>query len=89
MASNTTRNWPSYFLLERGELRREVGVDLQHLAETNERAHDFDVHLNSAGAAEHARKHGYPLLRERIRPVLDVLASPTTIGRFLVQDHRL
>ena len=58
---------PVVFLLERGELPREVRVRRQHLPESHERAHDLDVHLDRARAPQHARQHRHALLRESVR----------------------
>ena len=58
------------------ELAGQVGILLEHLTEAHEGAHDLDVHLHGARAAQHARQHGHALLGEGVGQVLDVLASP-------------
>jgi len=43
---------------------REVGIGGQEPAEPDEGAHDGDVDVDGAGAAQHAREHGDALLGE-------------------------
>src|SRR5258708_1067233 len=40
------------------QLPGQVRIRMKHLAKTDERAHDLDVHLNRPRAPQHAREHG-------------------------------
>src|SRR5664279_3772564 len=59
-------------LFQLRQLAGKVGVLLKHLTEAHERAHDFDVHLHRARAAQHARQHGHALLGEGVGQILAV-----------------
>ena len=63
-------------LLEFREFAGEFDVISEELARLHEGAHDGDVDLHGALAAQDAGEHGHPLFRERIGEV----AAPT-VGR--------
>ena len=64
IASNTTLKLlviPALHLLE---AQRQVAMRCEYLPQLDEGAHDGDVYLNRAGAAQDAGEHGHALLGE-------------------------
>src|SRR5882724_9505099 len=61
------------FLLQIAQFASEIGVGKEHLAQAHECAHDGDVNLHRASAAQHAGQHCDALLGKRIRQI-----SPAT-----------
>jgi hypothetical protein len=97
-----------YFLSGEPATKRAVaffdGQNLFHAAKAafghtfRERAHDLDVDLDRARAAQNRRQHGHAVLGEGVRQVLDVSAARQVpvaqgflriFGRFRVQGHNL
>src|SRR6266480_2610747 len=61
------------FFLQIAQFASEIGVGKEHLAQAHECAHDGDVNLHRASAAQHAGQHCDALLGKRIRQI-----SPAT-----------
>jgi hypothetical protein len=60
--------------LQFGQFVGEFLVQGERRSQTHEYPHDGNVDLNSARAAQHARRHGDALLREDLRQILEMLA---------------
>jgi len=65
IASNTTRNWESYFRSSSASLWGQVGVGRQHAPELDERSDDLDAGLHGDWTVEDAGEHHGAVFGER------------------------
>src|SRR5947209_1009000 len=64
------------FLFQCREFAGKIGIGEKHLTQADECAHDRDVHVHGAFAAQNAREHRHALLGEGVRQI----AAPTAPG---------